>query len=392
MNYWPAEVCNLAECHEPLFDLIDSLPAQRPQDGEGASTTPTAGRCTRSRTSSASPRRASRRAGPVPRRGAWLCQHLWEHYAFSGDRQFLERAWPIMQESAEFYLDLLVEDPQDRQARQRAGELAREHVHHSRRPARLAVHGAGDGSADHLGSVHERPGGRRSPGHRGRLRRSASAAPRERLLGPQIGSDGRLLEWSQEFKEAEPGHRHVSHLFALHPGRQISVTEHAGTGRRGQEVPGVPARPRRRPHRLEPGLDHQLLGPSARCARRPTRTSSRCWPSRLFRTSSTPTRPSRSTATSAAPPASRRCSCKATRARSTCCPPCRAHGPAAPSKACGPAAASRWTSPGRTANSPRRPSGATKDRPCTVRYGDKTVQINTTKGRAVRLNAAAHPS
>ncbi|HQI27625.1 MAG TPA: hypothetical protein PLT20_06020, partial [Sedimentisphaerales bacterium] len=47
---------------------------------------------------------------------------------------------------------------------------------------------------------------------------------RERLLGPQIGSDGRLLEWSQEFKEAEPGHRHVSHLFALHPGRQISVT------------------------------------------------------------------------------------------------------------------------------------------------------------------------
>ncbi len=47
---------------------------------------------------------------------------------------------------------------------------------------------------------------------------------RERLLGPQIGSDGRLLEWSQEFKEAEPGHRHMSHLFALHPGRQISVT------------------------------------------------------------------------------------------------------------------------------------------------------------------------
>ncbi len=48
---------------------------------------------------------------------------------------------------------------------------------------------------------------------------------RERLLGPQIGSDGRLLEWSQEFKEAEPGHRHMSHLFALHPGRQISMTD-----------------------------------------------------------------------------------------------------------------------------------------------------------------------
>jgi alpha-L-fucosidase 2 len=47
---------------------------------------------------------------------------------------------------------------------------------------------------------------------------------RARLLGPQIGTDGRLLEWSQEFKEAEPGHRHTSHLFALHPGRQITVT------------------------------------------------------------------------------------------------------------------------------------------------------------------------
>jgi len=223
MNYWPAEVCNLPECHLPLFDLIDSLrPSGRKTAkvhyGTNGWTVHTITNVFGFTSPGESPG-----WGLFPAAGAWLCQHLWEHYAFGGDRQFLERVWPIMRESAEFYLDFLVADP-------RTGKLVSGPVNSPENTfitadgqrASLCMGPAMDqqiiwdlftnvlDSAKVLGIEDE---------FVGRVRNA-----RERLLGPQIGSDGRLLEWSQEFKEAEPGHRHTSHLFALHPGRQISVT------------------------------------------------------------------------------------------------------------------------------------------------------------------------
>jgi alpha-L-fucosidase 2 len=223
MNYWPAEVCNLAECHLPLFDLIDSL---RPSGRHTAQVHYGADGWTVHTITNVfgftSPGE-SPSWGLFPAAGAWLCQHLWEHYAFGGDRQFLEKAWPIMRESAQFYLDFLVEDP-------RTGKLVSGPVNSPEnrfitpdgQRASLCMGPAMDQeiiwdlftnvleSAQALGIEDEF------------VKRVREA--RVRLLGPQIGSDGRLLEWSQEFQEAEPGHRHMSHLFALHPGRQITVT------------------------------------------------------------------------------------------------------------------------------------------------------------------------
>jgi alpha-L-fucosidase 2 len=223
MNYWPAEVCNLAECHLPLFDLIDSL---RPSGRQTAQVHYGAHGWTVHTITNVfgftSPGE-SPSWGLFPAAGAWLCQHLWEHYAFGGDQQFLERVWPILRESAEFYLDFLVADP-------RTGKLVSGPVNSPEntfitpdgRRASLCMGPAMDQeiiwdlftnvleSAQVLGVEDEF------------VKRVRDA--RARLLGPQIGSDGRLLEWSQEFKEAEPGHRHMSHLFALHPGRQITVT------------------------------------------------------------------------------------------------------------------------------------------------------------------------
>ncbi len=223
MNYWPAEVCNLAECHLPLFDLIDSLrPSGRrtAQVHYGA-----AGWTVHTITNVFGFTSPGEHPGwgLFPAAGAWLCQHLWEHYAFGGDREFLERVWPILRESAEFYLDFLVVDP-------RTGKLVSGPVNSPENTfitpdgqrASLCMGPAMDQeiiwdlftdvleSAQVLGIDDEL------------VKRVRDA--RARLLGPQIGSDGRLLEWSQEFQEAEPGHRHMSHLFALHPGRQISVT------------------------------------------------------------------------------------------------------------------------------------------------------------------------
>lgn len=111
MNYWPAEVCNLTECHQPLFDLIKDLSeggartAKTYYNSDGwvlhhntdlwRGTAPV----------------DSARYGIWPMGGVWLCQHLWEHYAFGGDEKFLRDNYPIMKSAAQFLLDTMTEDP-----------------------------------------------------------------------------------------------------------------------------------------------------------------------------------------------------------------------------------------------------------------------------------------
>jgi len=111
MNYWPAEVCNLAECHQPLFDLLSDVAVT------GAETAQVYYHCRGwvahhniDLWRGTAPVDAAR-YGMWPMGGAWLCQHLWEHYAFSGDREFLRRYYPVLKGAVRFMMDLLVEDP-----------------------------------------------------------------------------------------------------------------------------------------------------------------------------------------------------------------------------------------------------------------------------------------
>jgi alpha-L-fucosidase 2 len=111
MNYWPAEVCNLSECHQPLFDMLKDLSVT------GAKTAKTFyginGWVTHHNTDlwrGAAPTDAAR-FGMWPVGGAWLCQHLWEHYTFTGDLKFLKEYYPVMKGAAQFLLELMVEDP-----------------------------------------------------------------------------------------------------------------------------------------------------------------------------------------------------------------------------------------------------------------------------------------
>jgi alpha-L-fucosidase 2 len=111
MNYWPAEVCNLPECHEPLADMLADVAVT----GAGTAKTfyRTGGWVTHHNVDlwrGTAPVDAAR-YGMWPVGGAWLCQHLWEHFAYSRDRRFLERTYPILRESARFLLELLVEEP-----------------------------------------------------------------------------------------------------------------------------------------------------------------------------------------------------------------------------------------------------------------------------------------
>ena len=224
MNYWPAEVCNLSECHEPFFDLVDNL---RPRGRKTARDVYNCRGFVAHHTTDAwfwtSPI-GNVGYGMWPMGAAWSCQHLWEHYAFSGDRTFLaERAYPIMKEAAEFLLDFLVEDP-------KTGKLVSgpsiSPENRFRTPegknGNLTMGPAMDQQIiyDLFTNCLEAA---RILGIRDPFVEQVEKA-RRNLAGPQIGLDGRLMEWNEEFEEPEPGHRHVSHLFALHPGRQITVS------------------------------------------------------------------------------------------------------------------------------------------------------------------------
>ncbi|MHC5005677.1 MAG: glycosyl hydrolase family 95 catalytic domain-containing protein, partial [Planctomycetota bacterium] len=238
MNYWPAEVTNLAECHEPLFDLIDGIRRR--------------GRTTARELYGCEGWMAHHTTdawwftvpigrtvwGLWPTGGAWVSRHLWEHYQFTGDLDFLrERAWPVLAEAAVFFLDYLAEHP-------RTGALVSGPSSSPENAFRTADGQVADtcmGAAmdqqivwDLFTNVLETAA---ALGRRDELVERVRVA-RERLAGPTIGPDGRLMEWPEPFEEVEPGHRHMSHLFALHPGRQITparTPELAAAARRSLE-------------------------------------------------------------------------------------------------------------------------------------------------------------
>jgi alpha-L-fucosidase 2 len=224
MNYWPSEVCNLSECHEPFFDLVDNL---RPRGRKTARDVYNCRGFVAHHTTDAwywtSPI-GSVGYGMWPMGAAWCCRQLWEHYAFTGDRTFLEKqAYPIMKEAAEFCLDYLVEDP-------KTGKLVSgpsiSPENRFRTPdgktANLTMGPAMDQEIIYDLFTHCLKAAKILGIKEPFVKETEGAL--KNLAGPQIGSDGRLLEWNEELEEPEPGHRHMSHLFALYPGEQISIS------------------------------------------------------------------------------------------------------------------------------------------------------------------------
>ncbi len=245
MNYWPVEPCNLAPCHEPLFDLIDELRpggerTARIQHGCGGwvchhnvdlwrTCIPVAG----------SPTFAY-----WPMGGVWYCQHLWEHYLFSLDKDFLARAWPAIRGAAEFVLDWMIEDENGQLITSPSTspensffEPGTEHcisvtqgcamdLTLCRELLDFAAQAAGILGTDT--TIAPIPAQTEDPAVNCGIcpqnsfgQRCREAAARVRPL--KIGSRGQLLEWDKEFKECDPHHRHMSHLVGLFPGRTITA-------------------------------------------------------------------------------------------------------------------------------------------------------------------------
>jgi len=229
MNYWPAENTNLAECHHSLFDFMEGLAVNGAITAETnygirsgwlashntdiwAKTSPTGGE-------DWDPRGAPRWSA-WPMGGAWFCQHLWEHYLHNGDVAFLsETAWPLMQGSAEFLLNWMVEDengflvtnpstsPENsfkldgkRQDISMASTMDMSLIRESFSNILQA--------AEILGITDPF------------TERVENAIPR--LYPFYIGRLGQVQEWFKDWDDPEDTHRHISHLYSLHPGNQIT--------------------------------------------------------------------------------------------------------------------------------------------------------------------------
>ncbi len=236
MNYWPAEVCGLGECHEAFLDFIKSIVKNgrrtaremygcrgwtvhhntdafgdtAPQDICGTSTYWAMG-------------------------AAWLCTHFWKHYEYTQDRKSLEEAFPVMLEAAVFYLDFLVEKdgflvtcptvspensyrlPNGQRGAVSYGvtmdnQLLRDLFSQCLMAAEVLQ------DVDYTECIRNM--GVESDGNE--LLRDIENAL-HRLAPTRIGHDGRIMEWIEDYEECDQGHRHISHLYGLFPSGQISV-------------------------------------------------------------------------------------------------------------------------------------------------------------------------
>lgn len=231
MNYMGAETLNLAACHHPLFDFISELRTPGRQTAKihyGAR-----GWVVHHAMNIwgfTSPAESVAKWGLFPSAGGWLCQHLWEHYAFSNDPTFLRWAFPIMKESAEFYLDFLFEHPLTKQF-MTAPSTSPENTFYASEDYRESSEGA-RGLSVCMGSTidhqiiwdlftHTIEASKIL--HQDHEFAEELENVLSRLAPPKIGQFGQLQEWQEDFEEPEPGHRHLSHLFGFYPGNQITL-------------------------------------------------------------------------------------------------------------------------------------------------------------------------
>ncbi|MGA2182328.1 MAG: glycoside hydrolase family 95 protein [Bryobacteraceae bacterium] len=221
MNYWPAEICNLSELHEPLFDLID---AAREDGRRVAGFYYGAGGFVLHHNTDiwgdAVPIDGAR-WGVWPMGAAWLSLHLAEHYDFTRNRRFLaERAYPVMKEATQFFLDYMVPDGKGHLVTGPSTSPENEYQLPSGEKAVLCMGPTMDTEILHalFGRVIEAS---EVLGIDTEFRAKVAAA-RAKLVPLRIGRFGQVQEWSEDYDEVEPGHRHMSQLFALFPGDQIT--------------------------------------------------------------------------------------------------------------------------------------------------------------------------
>lgn len=222
MNYWPVEVCNLAECHIPLFDHIEKM--RKPGRETARIMYGCSGFVAHHNTDiwgDTAPQDMYSGCSYWPMGAAWLCLHLWEHYSFSKDIQFLRRSYGTMKEAAEFFIDFLIEDKKGNLVTCPSSSPENGYISKKGEKSWLCAGPSMDSQIIYmlfkqcietskiLDMDYEF--------------RKTLEGMRNRLPKIKIGRYGQIQEWSEDYEEIDPGHRHISHLFALYPGDIINV-------------------------------------------------------------------------------------------------------------------------------------------------------------------------
>ncbi len=222
MNYWSAEACNLSELTKPLYDHIERM---RPNGRITAKEMYGCGGFVAHHNTDpwgdTAPQDLWMPGTQWPMGAAWLCLHIWEHYKFTLDRDFLAEKYETLKEAAQFFEDFLIEDKQGRLVTCPSVSPENSYITESGTQGAVCIGPSMDSeiifelftavieAAKILGIDSE---------HSEKL-----AAMRDRLPKPEIGKYGQIKEWAIDYDEVEPGHRHISQLFALYPGDMITM-------------------------------------------------------------------------------------------------------------------------------------------------------------------------
>ncbi|XP_044489242.1 alpha-L-fucosidase 2-like isoform X3 [Mangifera indica] len=224
MNYWPSLSCNLHECQEPLFDYISSFSVN------GSKTAKVNYECSgwvvhqvSDIWAKTSPDRGEAVWALWPMGGAWVCTHLWEHYMYTMDKDFLKnKAYPLLEGCTKFLLDWLIDGPGGFLETNPSTSPEHMFVAPDGKQASVSYSSTMDMSiikevfsaivsaAEILGKSED-----------SLIKKVRDSQPR--LLPTKIARDGSIMEWAQDFEDPDVHHRHVSHLFGLYPGHTITV-------------------------------------------------------------------------------------------------------------------------------------------------------------------------
>ncbi|HTE31222.1 MAG TPA: glycoside hydrolase N-terminal domain-containing protein, partial [Chryseolinea sp.] len=222
MNYWMVESCNLSELHLPLVELIKNVAITGKETAHNFYNAP--GWTLHHNTdiwATTNPVSGSPSWANWPMGGAWLCQHLWEHYQFTGDKEYLSNiAYPIIAEATRFCSSWLVEDKNGRLVTAPSTSPENEFITDTGFKGSLSIASTMDMAiirdlfSNFLAAAA-------IVGKDSDLQQEITAR-QAKLFPYQIGKKGNLQEWYKDWSDADPEHRHISHLFGLFPGHSIS--------------------------------------------------------------------------------------------------------------------------------------------------------------------------
>jgi alpha-L-fucosidase 2 len=224
MNYWPAEVTGLSDCHQPLFRFLQGMVKEGEKTAKAYYNAPGwMANHTQNPWFETAPSYLPACIGPTC--GAWLAQHLWTHYQFTQDKEFLREYYPVLRGASEFCVAALVEDPKQKwlvTAPSNSPENAYAFTDKAGKKQRTALC---------VGATYD------IQIIRGLFVATAEAArilgvdadfakrlddTRARLAPTRVNAAGRIMEWQEDFEEVEIHHRHCSHLWGLFPGDEIN--------------------------------------------------------------------------------------------------------------------------------------------------------------------------